>query len=396
MNFDQRLAQYNGIGPGFDFLRVGLAISIVMTHAALLSGRDEYVRTSVFWYTEYALVPMFFALSGFLVAGSAMRLSLKNFLVNRGLRIIPALAVDIVICALIIGPLMTKASYTTYFTSQSFYTYFLNITGWIHYDLPGVFKDNFSSNVNGALWTVPYEIACYGVMSLLIVTGFLKRRFLTLLATLAYLVLGFFVELQFGKEILPPLLFKIIHAFSVSRGAQLLAAFLMGVLCYQYRTEIPYRRSVFFLSVLICLLSMIYLDSRSISSVPNRFIVLPALVYVTIWVGLSPVPIPRFFHTGDYSYGIYLYHDPLLQVLIALLPLSVITGPFGWVILIVFGLIMVGSLATFSWHFIEKPILGLRKKFSFVAKIRGVADAGTTPLPPRKIPDDSIRSLTRS
>jgi peptidoglycan/LPS O-acetylase OafA/YrhL len=29
-------------------------------------------------------------------------------------------------------------------------------------------------------------------------------------------------------------------------------------------------------------------------------------------------------------------------------------------------------LAVFSWHFIEKPILSLRKKFSFAARIREI------------------------
>jgi peptidoglycan/LPS O-acetylase OafA/YrhL len=30
------------------------------------------------------------------------------------------------------------------------------------------------------------------------------------------------------------------------------------------------------------------------------------------------------------------------------------------------------ALACFSWHCVEKPILSLRKKFSFVARARGV------------------------
>ena len=44
------------------------------------------------WFPGYAILSMFFALSGFLIAGSARRLRLADFLVNRGLRIFPALA----------------------------------------------------------------------------------------------------------------------------------------------------------------------------------------------------------------------------------------------------------------------------------------------------------------
>ncbi|MGO7338439.1 hypothetical protein AB9E32_34680, partial [Rhizobium leguminosarum] len=67
----------------------------------LLTDNNDFIRGSVFWFTEYSLVPMFFSLSGFLIAGSAQRLSLRNFLINRGLRIVPALAFDIVFCSLI-------------------------------------------------------------------------------------------------------------------------------------------------------------------------------------------------------------------------------------------------------------------------------------------------------
>jgi peptidoglycan/LPS O-acetylase OafA/YrhL len=95
-------------------------------------------------------------------------------------------------------------------------------------------------------------------------------------------------------------------------------------------------------------------------------------MYLTIWIGLTPVPIPKLFHSGDYSYGIYLYHDPILQIIIAMLPLSLITGTGGWVLLVGLGLPIVACLAAFSWHNIEKPVLSLRKKFSFVAQMRAV------------------------
>ena len=373
-----RLDEVKGVGPGFDFLRIGLACAIVMTHAALLSHRG-WIRGTSLWYVEYALVPMFFALSGFLVTGSAMRLSLKNFLLNRGLRIIPALAVDIVICSLIIGPILTTVPLRQYFTSPLFFQYFLNIFGWIHYRLPGVFETNFSHLVNGALWTVPYEIACYIVMSALIVTGFVARPSWTMTLTLCFLVLALFVQLSVPFHMLPHIIERVLWFLLVSRGGQLIAAFLMGILVYQYRAVIPYNRVLLAISVAIVVASDQILDSSSIGSVGNRFIVLPALVYITVWLGLTPIPLPKFLHRGDYSYGIYLYHDPLLQTLILLLPLSLITGSFGWIALVVLGLAAVGCLATFSWHFIEKPILGLRKKFSFVAQIRGVDAAGTAP-----------------
>ena len=104
---------------------------------------------------------MFFALSGFLVASSLERCkTLFTFLGLRAIRILPALAVEIFISALIIGPLFTTEPAKAYFAAPEFHDYFLNILGDIHYHLPGVFAANPSDAVNGQLWTVPYEMIC--------------------------------------------------------------------------------------------------------------------------------------------------------------------------------------------------------------------------------------------
>src|SRR5260370_7111914 len=155
------LDEQKGYGQGFDFLRIFLATAIIAWHTASLTGHLEMARASAFWFFEYALVPMFFVLSGFLVAGSGMRLSTKNFVLNRASRIVPALFADIVFAALLIGPLATTLPVNLYFTGPTFFTYFLNIAGWVHYSLPGVFESTPSPDVNGPLFTLPYLISSY-------------------------------------------------------------------------------------------------------------------------------------------------------------------------------------------------------------------------------------------
>ena len=169
------LDEQKGFAQGFDFLRISLATGIIGWHTASLSGHVETARASVFWFSEYMLVPMFFALSGFLVAGSSMRLSTTNFLLNRAARILPALIADIVFAALLIGPLVTTLPAKQYFTDATFLSYFFNIVGWMHYSLPGVFENNPLPEVNGALWTVPFEIGCYVILMGLMISGAIKR-----------------------------------------------------------------------------------------------------------------------------------------------------------------------------------------------------------------------------
>ena len=170
------LDEQKGFAQGFDFLRILLATSIIGWHTAKLSGHVEMARASVFWFSEYMLVPMFFALSGFLVAGSSMRLSTKNFLVeprrahlagtrcrHRFRSASDRPAGDDTACEASIS--LTQLSLA----------YFLNITGWMQYFLPGVFENNPLPEVNGALWTVPFEIGCYVMLAGLMASGAIKR-----------------------------------------------------------------------------------------------------------------------------------------------------------------------------------------------------------------------------
>ncbi len=379
-----RLEHYRGLGPGFDFLRIGLACAIVVFHAYWLSG-DTYLRTTGFWFGEYALVPMFFALSGFLISGSALRLTLYNFLLNRGLRILPALAVDVVFCALVIGPVMTTFALSKYFADPDFFRYFLNVTGWMHYHLPGVFSTLPTYRVNGSLWSVPYEMLCYGIISCLILSKAMLNPRAILAVILIFMATGLVAELV--QSHISNLVFTVLRFLLISRGGQTITAFLMGIGLYVYRDRIPYSWPLLGLSVVICGFAIAYLETADIEHVLNRFLVLPALVYITVFLGLTPIPVPAFLRKGDYSYGVYLYHAPLLQVLISLAPGVFLKAGSGPAFLTLFGIPAVGIFAAFSWHNVEKPVLGLRKRFSFVAKVRGVAHEGEDTIAPAPVID---------
>ncbi len=89
-SFGEVLAGYQGLAPGFNFLRLALALTIVFYHVVIADGYwDAGTGPLSLWFFEYSLVPMFFALSGFLITASAQRLDLANFLLNRALRIVP-------------------------------------------------------------------------------------------------------------------------------------------------------------------------------------------------------------------------------------------------------------------------------------------------------------------
>ncbi|WP_245300362.1 acyltransferase [Rhizobium sp. YK2] len=371
------LAGYGGIGPGFNFLRIVLAFSIVFYHVLTNSGHWPLAHGPVLWFLEYSLVPMFFALSGFLITGSAQRLNLENFLLNRVLRIVPALAVDILVCAFIIGPAVTTLPLGNYFTDAGFFAYVLNIVGWVHLELPGVFTGNPVPQVNGALWTIPWEINCYIIMSVMIVTGVVRRATATILLLAMFVVAGLAVE-----HFMPAAAgdFQGLHTLFVGRGSQLITAFLYGVLAYQLRDSIPMSRMLFAGCVAVCFVAMLLLDMSATESVANRLILMPVITYITIHAGLSRLPLPKILEGGDYSYGVYLYHVPFIQLAILLGPSILVGTAVGIVMLTLIAGTMVLCVAAASWHLIEKPILSLRKRFSLaggmVARGERVAVSG--------------------
>ena len=300
-SFGGVLAGYQGLAPGFDFLRLALACTIVFYHAVTAGGYWDAGTGPVLWFFEYSLVPMFFALSGFLITASAQRLDLANFLLNRVLRIVPALAVDILICAFVIGPAVTALPLGDYFTDAGFLAYLLNIVGAVHTDLPGVFSANPTSQVNGALWTIPWEIHCYIIVSIMIVTAVVRKPATTFLVLAGFVATGLMVE-HFISD--GPRDEQLLHVLFVSRGAQLTTAFLTGILAYQLRGRIPMSRALLALSIAVALTAMIVLDTRATHSVANRLILIPVLTYITIYAGLSRLPLPKILGRGDYSYGV--------------------------------------------------------------------------------------------
>ena len=181
-----KLVQSKYRPSGFDYIRLILALSVISFHSLAITygvawagaafNRNAFVTPAVKMVTVFIL-PSFFALSGFLVAGSLERnRSLFVFLGLRAIRIVPALSVEVFLSALLLGPLLTKLPLAEYFTNFKFRIYFLNILGIVHFQLPGVFTQNPIPNVvNGQLWTVPVEMKSYVVLAIMALLGVVRN-----------------------------------------------------------------------------------------------------------------------------------------------------------------------------------------------------------------------------
>jgi len=372
------LDRQKGFGPGFDFLRIALAVSVVAAHTPYIAmGRINGPEPWYVFLPHYAALVIFFALGGFLVAASGLRLSLKEFLINRLLRIVPALTVEIVLSALILGPIFTTLPLSDYFTSFGTYRYFGNIAGLVTYMLPGVFTGNPAPEVNSSLWTIPFEYICYLMMMVVLSCGLLRRPAIILLGAVALVGIGLALDVT-GHGAAPPQLppgvtaslhDKIFSAgIFLGRGSKLLVAFILGMAIYLNRYRIPYDGRVLAACCALCLAVAIIGPVDWMTQPLLNATICPALVYITAYLGVSPLPRLPIFSSGDYSYGIYLYGFPLQQVVKVLLPHGSMIVQFS------ISFVLVTMLAAFSWHWIEKPVMKRRIGFSFMAPRRLAAD----------------------
>ena len=359
-----RLDGSGGLAVGFDTLRVVLAICVVLNHQQLAMEGGTYPTSSPYWVISITLLPMFFALAGFLIAGSAERLPTGQFFVNRGLRIFPALVVETILSVIILGVLFTTLPLPAYFLHPQTLEYFGNIFGMVQFNLPGVFESNPHGGSNWTLWTIPYELTCYVIAALLVPMLRGRRRWLLPLAAFAWFHFSVALnELQLTETSMGRFLKDYIFT---DQGDALFTCFLLGFGAYAFRHRIPYSRGAAAgITVLLLVLAATGWGRGSIEP-----LVWPAVTYLAVFIGASRLPRLPLLGRGDYSYGIYLYGVPVQQSVRAAFP-SVESG----VVLLVLVFAILIPLAMASWHFVESPMLRLRKRYSFIVRARGIARA---------------------
>jgi peptidoglycan/LPS O-acetylase OafA/YrhL len=345
-SIEQRLEQVGMRPSGFDFLRVCLAVGVIGVHSVMACYGPDSQEMRAFWNSPLQpmflfVVPSFFALSGFLVAGSLFRNSIQGFLTLRAMRIFPALACEVLISALIIGPAFTALPLRDYFSNELFRGYFLNIIGVVHRQLPGVFQDiPFDNMVNFQLWTIPFELECYIALALLAVIGWTRKPVAFALTTLVAITILSAPAIYHGE------IFALRPAPVPGRVCVL--AFLCGVLLFLWRSRIPFNLVLFgFASMMSWAL---------LSNYQTLFAAAFPLSYVTVWLGLQN-PRRNFVVAGsDYSYGLYLYGAPVQQALVQMLPQYRVTY-----VIFPLTVVVAGVAALFSWNLVEANVLRAKK-----------------------------------
>jgi len=322
----------------FDSVRIALALIVVFAHLAALTQISDFKYFGVIFDSNFA-VKGFFSISGFLVAKSySSSRSVLEYAEKRLRRIYPAYVAAIALC-FCIGLLVTTLNTTDYLKSPQTIKYVLaNLTflNFIQPTLPAVFEANPVQALNGALWTIKVEVMLYFCIPVLMY--FFKR---------------------FGSNVTTAIVFFIsaywVYFFTYQYG---------GTKGEEIARQFPGQLSYFVLGALfavndkmlskIGMMALISLLALFTASNPIAKLVVDPIAYssVVIYLSVSAFKSLNLGKYGDISYGIYLYHFPIIQLLIFLeaFKLDIWLG-----FLSTLALTLISALA--SWHFIEKKLL---------------------------------------
>jgi peptidoglycan/LPS O-acetylase OafA/YrhL len=325
----------------FDTLRILAALAVVVSHSFPLSGSDDLEPLMSLSQRQASAgiiaVYVFFIISGYLITQSFDRSrNAKTFLIARALRLLPALAVVLVILAFAIGPIVSILPASEYFTSIQPYSFLgINLSLWQFSDgLPGVFLSNpFHGAVNGSLWTLSVEAKCYILVLLFGVCGIFNR-----FTTLGVLIAGCIaMKLWIG-----------------GLDMEFYSDFFAGAAIYHWQP--PLRGKIAMLCALLWLISFLTVGLRIASASVGA--------YLIIYLALAPrIKMPNLARWGDLSYGTYIWAFPVQQIASALLGARV-----SWYLNLAIAIPVVLVLAWLSWHFVEAPALSLKRRPPTIGK----------------------------
>ncbi len=328
-----------------DLLRLLAAWLVLFSHSYPVAGlavADPFSRYVGIDTLGGVGVAIFFVLSGYLVTQSLQRSSsVWSFLWKRIRRIYPALVVCVLLSVWIVGPLLTTLDGKVYATHDKTIDYLITASAWdIYYVLPGVFWNNPYPHIfNGSLWSLPYEITCYGALLVVWLFPFsLRWKMLVVAMTLAIMLIS--------RPPSPPA-----SPFAVVLGldyyhVKLGLFFAIGAAYMCWRDKIkPVGWIGLFGAIIACALS---------ESTSRTLLWALSLSTLVLGVALGLTWLPKLpVIMGDWSYGLYLYAFPIQQILAHF----DVQKSFGFASYTAISTLLGLGCACASWYVIERPAL---------------------------------------
>jgi len=328
----------------FNFLRFYFAFIVVIGHLIEISKIDALQKFSPYFST-YISVTAFFSISGFLITNSYLHTdTLKNYFAKRAARLLPAYMLVVVVCAVLLS-LLSSYSFAEYFLHPQLFKYLaanLSFLNFIQPCLPGVFLgDGLTCDVNGALWTLKVEVSFYLLIPILLFFfQRIRRKYILLICI-------YFFSILYRNSLghLADISGSGIYAMLSHQLPGFLSYFVSGIALYYYFQLFQRNKKLLFA---IAIIGFVF------ERIMGWEILTPISLSIIVFViAFSFKRLNAFAKHGDISYGIYIFHCPIIKVATDL-GFFELYNPF----LVAFGIISVVLFVGFiSWHAVEKRFL---------------------------------------
>ncbi len=327
----------------FDLLRLFLAFSVCFAHLGEVSGISTFLPLANYFYSGIA-VDCFFVVSGFLIFRSFDRSSsVLSYLNKRVRRIYPAYLTVVLVAALLL-PLLFSDTVTDILFSKEWFRYLFSNLAFFNFlqpDITGIFGSNPLQVINPPLWTIKVEVMFYLSVPLIFLFLRNKKQWLPLCclyaASIAYSFWFLAMHASSGLEIYLKLEKQLPGQLSF---------FLSGGGLYLYYSLF---RKYWKRSLTIAIVVLIVSAQHSLTA--QLFYPL-SLAILVISVALLFPYLGNWGKFGDMSYGVYIYHFPIIQIFTTLALFD--TRPW----LVFFALIAAILFTSFlSYRYIERPFL---------------------------------------
>lgn len=322
----------------FDLLRFAFASTVMLVHCHVLSKQASLAFLSD-WLSSDVAVKAFFVVSGLLVTMSYEKSrSLASYAEKRVRRIYPAYFTVVAGAALLLYALST-ASLSEYLGGAMRYLaanlVFLN---YVHPVLPGVFQGNALNEVNGALWTLKIEVMFYAAVPLIAWLGKKLGRLPVLAGIYVLSVLYVLALSRLAQSTGSPAYIALARQLPGQ-----LSYFMVGAFFFYYFDFFVKHAPWFAAAALLLTILQRYVPVAGLE--PLSLGTLVVFFGFFFYAG-------NFGRYGDFSYGIYILHFPVIQTLVWL-------GLFAWSPYAALGMAcaLVIAAAAAMWHLVEKPFL---------------------------------------
>jgi peptidoglycan/LPS O-acetylase OafA/YrhL len=334
-------SEFDAHKNNFNLLRFFAAIQVFISHYVwhFQVNFDGISKILYKYFSSFSGVPIFFFISGFLIYKSFQKLKITNykkklkiFFYNRFLRIYPGLIVCFVISFLIL--LVSGYLENKNITIKNLLTWIIAHTTVFQFYNPPWLREYGAGVLNGSLWTIPVEIQFYFLIPIIYTLSKKINIFLIILIFFVILNLIFPVDRS-------TIINKIYHITFLPH----VYIFLLGCLVASNKNIIKYILNLnLFLIIFIHLIFSQFITFLIIDQM--------LLFIIVIKIGfMNYKNINKFFNKNDLSYGIYLYHMPIINFI---LYKNIIHYRFYIILLILL------IISFCSWSFVEK--IFLRKK----------------------------------